>query len=115
MALVSGRPFLEYILARLQKRGETKVVLSVGYKSKVISDYFQSRYGMTEIEYAVEGTPLGTGGGILQSLKLVNTNQVLVLNGDTFFQIDILKLFSVHNDKEADVTIAAKYQEDTAR
>lgn len=115
MALINGRPFLEYILTQLQKQGITKVVLSVGYMNKVISDHFRFRYGTIDIEYSIEETPMGTGGGILQSLNFVNSNPVLIVNGDTFFQIDISKLLSIHNEKDADVTIAIKYMEDPSR
>lgn len=115
MALVCGRPFLEYILNQLQKGGIAKVVLSVGYMSKVINDYFGCRYGTIDIEYSIEEAPLGTGGGILQSLEFVNTNQVLVVNGDTFFRVDISNLHAVHDEKNADVTIAAKYLENPGR
>lgn len=115
MALVNGRPFLEYILTHLQKGGVTKVVLSVGYMNKIIRDHFGYRYGTVAIEYAIEETPLGTGGGILQSLKCVDTNPVLIVNGDTFFQVDLCKLLAVHCAKGADVTIVAKYREDPGR
>ncbi|TFB10136.1 D-glycero-D-manno-heptose 1-phosphate guanosyltransferase [Candidatus Marinimicrobia bacterium MT.SAG.2] len=115
MAIVNGRPFLEYILTHLQRGGVTKAVISVGFMNKVISDHFRYRFGTIDIEYSVEDAPLGTGGGILQSLKFVNTNPILVVNGDTYFQIDIFKLLAVHSAKDADVTIAAKFLEDPDR
>ena len=40
MAPVAGRPFLEYLLAYLIACGATRIVLSTGYKSHCIEEYF---------------------------------------------------------------------------
>ena len=115
MALVNGRPFLEYVLNHLHKHAVTKVILSVGYKKEVIQDYFGSCYKAISIEYAVEETPLGTGGGIRRSLLLAQSSPVLVINGDTLFRVEIGELCTIHREKAADVTIAAKYLDDLGR
>ncbi|MBW2661158.1 MAG: nucleotidyltransferase family protein [Deltaproteobacteria bacterium] len=108
MAPVAGRPFLEYLLDHLIRQKITNVVLSVGYKAKIIIEHFRDSYNGLSIKYCVEEAPLGTGGAIRQSLKMVSQKDVIVLNGDSFFDIDYDQLLSAHREKKADITIAFK-------
>jgi D-glycero-alpha-D-manno-heptose 1-phosphate guanylyltransferase len=85
MAPVAGRPFLEYIFPMLKRAGVRKVVLSVGHKWEVIYAHFGNSWLGMDIEYAVETVPLGTGGGIKLAFEKTQSEQVLVLNGDTLF------------------------------
>lgn len=103
MAPVDGRPFLQYMLEWLSRYDVSHVVLSVGYLREVIFSYMDSRVWPFEISYAVEEEPLGTGGGIRLALTKCREDRVIVLNGDTFFDVDLDALsFS------APVTLALK-------
>ena len=103
MAPVDGRPFLQYMLEWLQRFDITHVILSVGYLREVIFNYIDSRNWPFEISYAVEEEPLGTGGGIRLALMKCHGDRVIVLNGDTFFQVDLDRLAF-----DAPVTLALK-------
>src|SRR6202011_5625207 len=59
MADIAGRPFLSWLLTRLNLQGVDRVILSVGYKSEKIQDYFQNSFNDTAIVYSVENEPLG--------------------------------------------------------
>ncbi|MFX0195930.1 MAG: sugar phosphate nucleotidyltransferase, partial [Candidatus Hodarchaeota archaeon] len=85
MADINGSPFLEYLLCYLNKQEIKKVILSVGYKYRVIQDYFGTEYKDLVLEYSIEKEPLGTGGGIKKALNLVKSDDVYIINGDTFF------------------------------
>ena len=89
MAPVDGKPFLQYQLEWISRFDITHVVLSVGYLKEVIFKFIESREWPFEITCAVEDEPLGTGGGIRLALQKCRGNQVYVLNGDTFFNIDL--------------------------
>ena len=67
MAPVNGRPFLEHQMDFYAAQGITHFVLSVGYLAEVITKHFGDTYRGCAIDYAVETTPLGTGGGLLLS------------------------------------------------
>jgi D-glycero-alpha-D-manno-heptose 1-phosphate guanylyltransferase len=103
MAPVHGKPFLHYIFKELQHQKIKKVVLSVGHLKEVIQDFFQDMYLGIHIQYAVEQEPLGTGGGIKHAFSFVE-DDAYVLNGDTFFDIDLSKL----KNESADISIALK-------
>jgi D-glycero-alpha-D-manno-heptose 1-phosphate guanylyltransferase len=92
MAPVNEKPFLKFILKYLQKNGVTRVVLSVGYKWEIIERYFGNRFDKMELVYSVEDELLGTGGAIKKALSLVKSNNVFIINGDTFFNIKLSSL-----------------------
>lgn len=89
MAPINDKPFLAYILEYLAHFGYDKIVLSVGYKKEVIQDYFQNNYRGMQIRYSCEEIPLGTGGAIKKALSLTHSSRVLVLNGDSFMQVNL--------------------------
>ena len=92
MAPVAGKPFLWYLLKYLTRYDVNRVVLSVGYLREVIFkwiDEVKDEFPF-EFEYAIEEEPLGTGGGIKLALDKVNAERAFVLNGDTFFDVDII-------------------------
>lgn len=89
MAPVCGKPFLEYLLSSLLKWKISKIILSVGYKNEVIKKYFGDNFKGIKIVYVVEKEPLGTGGAISLALKKVQGNNVFILNGDTYFDVDL--------------------------
>ena len=108
MAPVGSKPFLRYILERLEMQGVRRVVLAVGYKHETISSYFGHRCGEIRIAYSVEEEPLGTGGALKQAMDQISSDQVLLLNGDTLFHVDIKQLVQVHQDRAADLTLSLK-------
>lgn len=110
MAPVDGKPFLQYLLEYLSRFDISHVVLSVGYLRDTIIRFVESRPWPFEISWAVEEEPLGTGGGIRLALSKCHGNQVYVLNGDTFFQVDLKNL-----PFEAPVTLALKPMRDFDR
>ena len=92
MAPINNKPFLEYILEFLNNQNVKKVILSVGYKWEVIKYYFGDKYKSIKLIYNVEKERLGTGGAIKDSLKYAENENVYILNGDTFFDIDLSKM-----------------------
>ncbi len=90
MARIRDKPFLSYLMDYWIGEGVTRFVLSVGYKYEKIIELYGDEYRGAHIEYAVEETPLGTGGGLLNAIRLCHVKSpVLVLNGDTMFPIDL--------------------------
>ena len=103
MAPISGRPFLEHQLDYWIKQGVSHFVLSVCYRHEVIIDHFGNRYKGAELDYVIEKTPLGTGGGLLLAVEKVGRDEpFLLLNGDTYFAVDLKALieFSLANDAD---------------
>lgn len=115
MAPVNGRPFLTYILDYLIDYQYNKVVLSVGYLHEKIEEFFGTHYKSLEIDYAVETEPLGTGGGILFAMSKCTTDNVLVINGDTMFKVDLDAFERFHEEKGGMLSIVLREVEDVSR
>lgn len=106
MAPVGGKPFLEYIILALAAQGLNEIILSVGYKKEIIQSYFEDgSQWRVEIVYSEEDTPLGTGGAIREATKITDSPRYLILNGDTFNQLDFLKMENFHLSKTCMMTV----------
>lgn len=116
MADINGKPFLAILIEYWIKQGITRFILSVGYKHEIIQNYFGNEYNGAPIAYSVETEPLGTGGGLLLALdKLNSKNDCLILNGDTFFEINLQEFLAYHKNKKSDLTMALKKVENNLR
>ena len=108
MAPIGDKPFLYYQMKYLISRGVNRIILSVGYKAEVIQDYFGSSFEGIPLQYVYEESPLGTGGGVRLALDSAQTEQVLVCNGDTFFEFELSKLQFVHRQSRGLLTFSVK-------
>lgn len=106
MAPIGGRPFLECQMDYWIGEGVDHFVLSVGYLRNVIIDHFGDSYRGISIDYAIEEEPLGTGGGLLLAMQKVRGDTVLILNGDTFFEVSLTQIVRFHRDKKSQWTFA---------
>lgn len=111
MAPVAGKPFLWYLLTDLKKYKEvTRVILSVGYLREVIFEWIPTVKAEFpfEFDYAIEEDPLGTGGGIRLAMEKVREEEAIILNGDTYFAVDLDMLVKQHRDNSMKLTLALK-------
>lgn len=107
MAPINGCPFLEHQLNYWIKQGIRRFILSVGYRRDAIMAHFGSHYHGAAVDYAVEATPLGTGGGMLLAAELLaDEAPFLLLNGDTFFEVELSELQTFHRDRHSDWTFS---------
>lgn len=116
MAPVGDVPFLDILLEKLLRHSVIeRVVLAVGYKREIVQSYFGDRAYNRKILYAIEKDPLGTGGGIRNALAHTRSREVLVVNGDTLFEVDIEAMVESHRRQSADLTLALKPMQDFSR
>ena len=88
MVPIHNRPFLEHQMDYWIEQGITRFILSVGYLKDIIISHFGNSYKSVSIDYAIETSPLGTGGALLLAAKNLNET-FLVLNGDTFIEVSL--------------------------
>ena len=115
MAPVGGKPFLYHILRWLEKYDIGKVVISAGYKADVIEKYFGDSFNRISLVYAVEEKPLGTGGALIFAARQVSGPEYLIVNGDTWFPIDLDIFWSFHSRSGNRFSIALKRMKDFSR
>lgn len=110
-----GTPFLAFVLDQLVRQGFETIILSVGYMAEVIQQYFGDAYAGMKIWYSVEDEPLGTGGAVKKALALCSAENIFVLNGDTYFDVDLSAMEQFHQESGADFTLAAREMSDFDR
>jgi len=101
LAEVNGRPFIYYLLDQLCDTGFNRVILCTGYMAEELEDYLGTRYRNINIDYSREKTPLGTGGAVRNAEKILKNNSIIVMNGDSFVDIDLMKFVGWHKVKKA--------------
>lgn len=113
MLKINNLPILELLIKRvIETKIIKKVYISTFYKSNIINDYFKLKdYPVKIIK---DRKPLGTGGAIKNSLRYCTSRKVLVLNGDTFVNIN-LKNFIQNNFKIKKNTILLVKRKNTGR
>ncbi|MBC7827011.1 MAG: nucleotidyltransferase family protein [Chitinophagaceae bacterium] len=108
MAPVAGKPFLEHVIDYFQLQGINEFIFAVGYKSETIIDFVEANYPDLVVDFSIEKELLGTGGAIRQAGAMARHKDVLVLNGDTIFKIDVSQLSDFHETASADCSIGLK-------
>jgi len=115
MADINGKPFLCYLLDYLSAYDVKKILLSVGYRHEIIRDYFGLQYKDMDIRYVIEDKSLGTGGALKKALMVAEGEEFIVLNGDTFFNLDLREMMDFHHANDSILTIAVKPMHDFDR
>jgi D-glycero-alpha-D-manno-heptose 1-phosphate guanylyltransferase len=116
MAPIGGRPFLEYLVRWVGASGFDQVVLCVGYRAAQIEQYFRQGEGFdVKIAYSVESEPLGTWGAVRQAMERFPGQMFLVLNGDSFLQIELQALLDFHRQRQALASLAVLAVNDSSR
>lgn len=107
MLPICGKPVLLHQLECLKRQGITRITLTIGHLGEQISDFFGdgSRFGV-QIDYIQEKEPLGTAGA-LYYLKGKVTDDVILINGDLIFDVDLHRLMEFHKNHKATVTLLA--------
>ena len=92
MAIFNNKPFIEYIIQSYSKYFFKNIFILTGYKSKNIFKKFEKKqYNFITIRCLKENKPLGTAGA-LSLLKKKNINDFILINGDSFINVDLNKL-----------------------
>lgn len=103
MASIAGTPFIAHLLRYWGAQGVGRFVLSVGYMHEKIAAYIGSSFEGCDVEYVVEPAPLGTGGALTKCVAdLRLADDFLLLNGDTYFEVELPALRSFAARANAD-------------
>src|SRR6516164_3098140 len=103
---VANSPFLLYQIDLMRSAGIDEIILSLSYQPRKIEDLLKdgSDYGVW-IRYAVEGSPLGTGGAFKNAEEHIKDSSTIVFNGDILTAIDLGAVVAHHRANRAVATI----------
>jgi D-glycero-alpha-D-manno-heptose 1-phosphate guanylyltransferase len=104
----AGR-FLDILLGKIWSEGFERVILAVAH----MKDRFIAKYGEDpRISFSEEEIPLGTGGAVKKAIALARSPHVMVMNGDSYFDIDLNDFYENHLKQNAPLSIAVTEIED---
>ena len=118
MAIVRGRPFIEWLIEWLRRSGFRRAAVSAGYRGDIIEQHF--------LEYPVPGfdvtcvhekAPLGTGGGFLHAAQVLPWKPEIwvVLNGDSLILADLPQAMERFKQSTAMAGLLARRVTDAGR
>ena len=103
---VANSPFLLYQIDLMRSAGIEEIILSLSYQPRKIEDLLKDGmdYGV-RIRYAVETSPLGTGGAFKNAESHIDSTTV-VFNGDVLTSVDLAAVIAAHRERKAVATLA---------
>lgn len=117
LALVGDIPFLELLVMQLRSQGVHRMIMSTGHLAEQIEETFGDggRWN-SDIRYSRESQPLGTAGAVkFAEGYLEEGSDFLVVNGDSFMEIDIPEFLRFHRQHGGVVSMAVRRVPDAAR
>jgi len=117
LAPVGDAPFLELLVLQLRAQGIRRLVMCTGH----LADQIQAQFGdgrkwNVAIDYSKETRPLGTGGAVKFAERcLAQASHFLVMNGDSFLEMDFRELIRFHREHGGLVSMAVRRVPDAAR
>jgi glucose-1-phosphate thymidylyltransferase len=86
---VAGKPILGHILDELKKYDVTEVTIIRGYKGDQVEEYVSKDYSEMNFDFVEQKEMLGLGHAIYQAEKTFNDEPILIILGDTIFDVDL--------------------------
>ncbi len=116
LASIAGRPFIDWMLTALRSQGIRRAVLCTGHLAAMLRDYVSDgqRWGV-QVIHSSEDQPLGTGGALRNALPVIDSDPVLVLNGDSLCQFDLDRFAALHRRRGSRASILLALVNDCSR
>jgi D-glycero-alpha-D-manno-heptose 1-phosphate guanylyltransferase len=129
LAPVAGKPFLAHLINYLMDQEIEKFIFALGYKNELVAEFIQHYFSTQQVntghgpmtnrqtshQLSIEKEPLGTGGAIRLACSKATQETVLIVNGDTFFRVDLAILAAKHQQWGGDCTLTLKPMQDFDR
>lgn len=117
LATVGKESFLALLIRQLRDQNIRQLVMCTGYLADQIEKHFSDGSNWdVSISYSRESQPLGTGGAIKFADKLLqDASEFIVMNGDSFMEVDFHRLLQFHRERGAIISMAVRRAENASR
>ncbi len=105
LAEIDGRPFIAYLLDQVAAAGFRDVVLCVGWRAEEVERALGSAHGPLRLRYSREPEPLGTAGALRLALPALTGETVVVMNGDSYCDTDLVAAWRWHCGRASEATL----------
>jgi len=108
LASVGHKSFLELLVRQLRHQGVRRLIMCTGYLAVQIEKEFGDGHDLgVVIQYSRESHPLGTAGALKFAQRyLQDASDFLVMNGDSFLEVDFHRLMQFHEGHGGVASIA---------
>lgn len=97
---INNYRFLDLLIRKLCKYNLNKLYILAGYKGNLIKKrYHNKKFNFIKSQVIIEKKPLGTAGCLSQLKKKIKNDFILV-NGDTFFDLDLSRVINYKLNKK---------------
>lgn len=109
MIKINGKPLLMYIMEHFAKHGFTNFYIALGYKGKIIKNYFKNKKLPWKINLINTGLKTMTGGRLKRLEKFLSKDKetFLLTYGDGISDVNLKKLLNFHKKHKKMVTVTA--------
>tara|TARA_Y100000591_G_C21828769_1_gene698303 strand:+ start:1287 stop:1994 length:708 start_codon:yes stop_codon:yes gene_type:complete len=108
MIKIGRIPILEHIINFYIKQNVNEVILLLGYKGKIIRNYFDKKRFKSKIKFIDTGLNTLTGERLLRAKKqLIKEERFMVTYGDGLCNVNLKKLLNFHYKHKKIATVTA--------
>jgi NDP-sugar pyrophosphorylase family protein len=116
LAPIGGRPYVDHLLSWLAGFGTKRVVLCLGFRAELVIEHLKRHpFPGIEVVTSIETQPLGTAGGLRLAVPQLQSDTVLVMNGDTFVDADLPAFVAAHKQAGGGASVLCAEVPSTAR
>lgn len=113
---IHGRPFLDFLLGWLVGFGARRIVLCLGHLAgRVEAHLAKGAPGGVTVRTIVESSPLGTAGALRRARPALQSDPVMVINGDSWVDADLCAFVESHRRAGKDISLQCAEVDDAAR
>ncbi|MBS0168858.1 MAG: NTP transferase domain-containing protein [Nitrospira sp.] len=105
MADIHGRPFLSFLIDHWLRYGARRFIFCTGHMGDLIETWVRSEGEAYQALFVRDPSLLGTGGAMAQAFAVARSQRVFVVNGDSFCEVDPVRLLRFHLMKRAQGTM----------
>ena len=107
MIKINNKPILIHIMEHYASYGFDNFYIALGYKGKVIKDYFKNKKFKWKINLINTGLKTMTGGRLKRLKKFIKNETFFMTYGDGVSDINLKKLLNFHKKNNKLVTLTA--------
>ena len=107
MVKINGKPIIFHIMKSYAKYGFNNFYIALGYKGKIIKNFFKKKFFNWNVKLIDTGKKTMTGGRLKRLKKYLKDDTFLMTYGDGLSDINIKKLIKFHFKNKSLVTLTA--------
>tara|TARA_B100001248_G_C27303214_1_gene418164 strand:- start:43 stop:729 length:687 start_codon:yes stop_codon:yes gene_type:complete len=107
MVQIRGKPLIFYVMKNYAKYGYKEFIVALGYKGKIVKNYFKNNTFGWNIKLVDTGLNTMTGGRVKRLKKLISDKAFLMTYGDGISNVNINNLVKFHRKKKKLITMTA--------